>query len=171
MKSDNRTSADNMCVENCGCIISSHYCNVSDKSLTCSDNISVDGVVGSDICELGLQPDYINNTCSVRFSGNVAPTLLWSKDDVTSRDVSNFTVPNLRVTSTVIVKADEHRNGSQFTCSASMVWPSSNLSSQPMNYLNWTSKSLNQLCVYLGHYVSWMHTQSFFCYNNNCKIL
>jgi len=119
------------------------------EHLDCTHNMSDDGVVGGDICELGLQPDYINNTCSLRFSGNVAPTLSWSHDnsEVISQVTTNVVVPNLRITTTVIVQATERIEGSRFTCLARMIWPTStNSTDQPLK-MSWTSNSINTMSM------------------------
>jgi len=123
------------------------YIYLLDKNLDCSHNMSEDGSIGADICQLGLQPDFINMTCRVRFRGNVPPGLLWSHGgtaDVVPRDVINVLTPNLLVTSSVILQARDDVNGSQLTCSVQIYWTSSNTTtSLPMN---WTSSKLNILC-------------------------
>jgi len=116
--------------------------------MDCTHNMSEDGSIGADICQLGLQPDYINMTCSVRFRGNVPPSLLWSHGgtaDVFPRDITNVVfISNQLVTSSVIIQVRDDVNGSQWTCSAQMYWTSSNTTtSLPMN---WTSDKLNILC-------------------------
>jgi len=112
--------------------------------------MSVDGVVGGDICELSLQPDYINITCSLRFSGAniVAPTLMWHHNNtaIKSLNVTNTIVPNARVTSAVIVHANEEMNGSRIACSVRMFWNEYNTSVPSTVYAQWTSDYLNILC-------------------------
>ena len=107
--------------------------------------MSRDGIVGGDICGMGLQPDIINMTCTVRFSGNVAPTMSWRNNNlhvISANNVFNSKVPSSRLTSSMIIQATEQMNGSQITCSLEMIGAHS-VSQLP----NWTSPSLNTLCM------------------------
>jgi len=76
--------------------------------------MSADGILGSDICRLGLEPDYIKMTCSIDFQGNIAPTLTWSDlgKDVGSNASTNESVieNHSRATSTLVVQANEKLN-------------------------------------------------------------
>jgi len=120
----------------------------SGKSLDCTHNMSVDGVVGGDICELGLQPDLINITCSVRFSGNIPPTLSWSHNsprDIIYHSVADNVVPNSRVTSIIVIQANNDMNGSRFSCSASFIWTANNKKT-PQAIIVWTSQYFKLLC-------------------------
>ena len=122
------------------------YCFI-DRNLICSHNMSEEGILGGDLC--GLGSDIINMTCSIRFSGNVTPELIWTHntDDVTaavSLDVNSFTLQNdLRQVSTMTVQAREDMNETRFTCSVCR----KRLSTTTTTKLkSWQSEKLNVLC-------------------------
>jgi len=106
-----------------------------------------DGIVGGDICGLGLQPDYINMTCSINYRGSEAPTLSWSQDngDDLTQHVTNSLVQNSTVTSTVLITANERTNGSWFTCSAGRT----QLNTSEVLEVFWASPAVTQLCMYI----------------------
>jgi len=115
--------------------------------------MSADGVVGGDICGLGMQPDHINMTCSVRFRGKVAPTLSWSHDNVSDAssmrhcNVTNVTIPNSRVISTLVIRVNEALNASQCTCTCvTEEFSRSFTISEEVSNINWTSDRLKILC-------------------------
>ena len=109
------------------------------------------GILGGDICAMGLQPDIVNMTCSVRYSGNVAPSLSWTHDSSADvlLNVTNFTLQSDETSVTVctlIVSGREDMNGSRFHCSAQMIWNKSGATTTTDLPLNWTSDKLNVLC-------------------------
>ena len=111
--------------------------------------MSRDGILGGDICGMGLQPDIINMTCSVRYSGNIAPSLSWTHDSSADvlLNVTNCTLQSdERSVCTLIVSGREDINGSRFHCSAQMIWNRSSTTTTTDLPLNWTSDKLNVLC-------------------------
>jgi len=117
--------------------------------------MSAEGMIGGDICQLGLQPDYINVTCSVNYKGNIDPTLAWGDvpGDILSHSTSHvmFGHNHMRVTSILIVQANEGLNGSTFACSAKMIWdsngPAPQKSTQDLN-ITWRTPDISLLCKY-----------------------
>ena len=85
-------------------------------------------------------------TCSVKYRGNVAPTMLWneiSHNYITSTYFSNNTNDNTVATSSVVLPASEVMKSSQFIFSARTIW---NISSGPV-YINvsWSSPMIKIL--------------------------
>jgi len=121
-------------------------CVLTGQSLDCTHNISEDGVISTDICGLG-PPDYINMTCSLRYSGNVAPTLSWSEDNVavTAHKGTSLIIPNVQVTSTVVIEARKDMNCSRFMCSGRIIWSTDDATFTETNK-TWTSSIFNMLC-------------------------
>ena len=114
--------------------------------------MSAGGVLGSDICQRGLQPDYITLTCSMRYHGNIAPTLLWNQEGVQgARPASANHVhiaEHFLITSTTVVQSSETMNGSYFICSASMNWNKNSTQEEKDLNITWTSPVINLLCKY-----------------------
>jgi len=123
--------------------------------------MSAEGIIGGDICQLGLQPDYINVTCSVNYNGNIAPKLTWhdARKGILSPDTSMVTLANnhLRFDSSVVVQVSKQMNGSTFTCYAKMIWNSNNSTSQKYTQelnITWRSPVVNLLCMYANKHFS-----------------
>jgi len=116
--------------------------------------MSADGVLGGDICQLGLQPDYIDFTCMVRYKGNIAPTLTWIQDgeDSLTRVTTSVgdTENHSLLTSTAVVQANERMNGSSFTCFTNMIWNKNTALEELQEiHITWTSPVIYLLCMYL----------------------
>jgi len=124
---------------------------LSGSQFNCTHNISEDGIVGGDICGIGLQPDSVNLTCSINFRGNKAPELLWSRDngDNVTRYITIRTVSNSIATSTVLISTNERMNGSSFICSMSMNERKyASVTTPHLENIEWSSPVLKILCKY-----------------------
>ena len=142
---------------------------MSDPVLSCSHNMSADGIFGGDICQLGQQPDYIELTCSHKYRGIIAPTLMFRQNCLkfgvnrTKTNVSH-TEKHSVVTSTTVVQASERMNGSYFTCSTHMKWNKSSISNEYLNLnISWTSPVIDLLCMYYIHSTSYYSTYFMRC--------
>ena len=123
--------------------------NLTDSDLQCTHNISESGILGGDLCELGLQPDCINMTCSIIYRGNVAPSLLWEKvinDQYITSDFTNKTSNNMVAISTVVRRVSDDMSGIQFICSASMIWNITTTAPVDLN-ITWRSPAIKLLCM------------------------
>jgi len=72
------------------------------------------------ICNDSSTQDLVNLTCSIEFRGNWAPTMEWKEqrndgEEVLSVGVNTVTVPNHRVTSTLVTKVQE--GSRNYSCS------------------------------------------------------
>jgi len=92
------------------------------KELECMDNLNADGVLTQSIiqtCGLYLQPDIINLTCSNSFRGNISPSLIWKKigtQELAIQKPKTQTIINNRVSSSLIIQANEQLSGQKFSC-------------------------------------------------------
>jgi len=71
-------------------------------------NISSGQVLFHDVCDLGLQPDFINLTCTINYRGFAPPVIKWTKNICNCLDASlvvSSQIVNSTVISTVIVPA------------------------------------------------------------------
>ena len=53
--------------------------NFSEDNPTCHTNMSTIGYIGANRCN--IEPDIMNISCSVRYSGNIPPVLRWRKEN------------------------------------------------------------------------------------------
>jgi len=87
-------------------------------NLVCTNNIDSRGLFSGDMCEPSLQPDIVNLTCSIKFTGNIPPQLNWTRDG--TEDVLNAStisiLNNSKLSSSIIVQAAPRLNGSKFIC-------------------------------------------------------
>jgi len=118
--------------------------------------MSAEGTIGGDICQLGLHPDYFQMHCVLTFHGNIPPTLVWNQvggESVGQVITGVASTNNLRrITSTIVVQANEGMNGSRFICSTKIIWYK-NSSSQEYQTLNpaWSLPVVNLLCAYIKY--------------------
>jgi len=91
------------------------------RELDCVDNLNVDGVLTQRIiqtCGLNLQPDIINLTCSNSFRGKISPNLVWKKIETQELPIQKpkTQTVNNRVSSSLIMQANEQLSGQKFSC-------------------------------------------------------
>jgi len=109
------------------------------NQLKCTHNIS-DVMVATDICGLGLQPDYINVNCSVDYHGNKAPALKCNQEDAiptTSSEITHPTNVSSRITYSLTMQVNNTMNGTHVSCHIPNVGHSD---------LTWLSPLFNILC-------------------------
>ena len=122
---------------------------VLDRHLNCKHNIPESGVVGGDICALGLQAEYINVTCNICMRGNVAPHLEWrvnneSDDDVIISQATGYNA-NSEATFSLGLRVSDKLSGSKVSCMTTMLNSSEWIYSQELNLI-WVSPEIQLLC-------------------------
>lgn len=93
---------------------------LSDPNLMCSSNMSLDGFIGSNTCN--IEQEYMAFSCSVSFHGSIPPQLMWSLlNDSQVFNESQCTRETNRINCTMTMKADPMYNGSVFMCQTTKV--------------------------------------------------
>jgi len=124
---------------------------VLDTRLYCAHDISEAGIVGGDICGLGLHPDAINISCTIYMRGNVStPILEWTRTDgghvVIESQSSSYDTLSRRATVHMRTRADEQMNGSQIIARTNMLNSSNWTHTDQLNLVTWTSPVMELLC-------------------------
>ena len=86
------------------------------SSPECSSNVSKDGAVGENTCD--IEPDVVEMTCSVKYQGNSSPSLAWRDEGTKSAiqsGVSSTSEPT-RSNITLVMKANSTLNQRSFYC-------------------------------------------------------
>ena len=101
--------------------------------------------------------DVVDMTCTVNYSGNVAPSMTWLQDGVEKpKGVINNTVHLRSVTSSLKAMATKVNNGGTFSCTTNFSVGHRLTSTAVDNSFEysytWTSPTLNVLCT-LGSYL------------------
>ena len=87
-----------------------------ESSPECSSNVSKDGAVGENTCN--IEPDVVEMTCSVKYRGNSSPSLAWRDEgtkSVIQSGVSSTSEPT-RSNITLVMKASSTLNQHTFYC-------------------------------------------------------
>ena len=97
------------------------YVDFPENNPTCNTNMSAIGYIGANRCD--IEPDIMNISCSVRYSGNIPPVLQWrnefsSRPMVLESQVARMTSNDFALASLLKSADTERASESSYTCYA-----------------------------------------------------
>ena len=99
--------------------------------------------------------DTMEVTCSVNYSGNLAPSMTWRRDDISviTGGVSSYSMLYITVSSRLTLLATANMTGKTYSCTTSFNSEANYFEAESGYPHKWTSPKINVQCKWMtNHY-------------------